>query len=96
MYYDTPTMGHISSETAKINRGVLFKIFGTVQGVGFRPEIYRQATSFGLCGYVKNCGDFVELYLEGDQQRLKRFIEKFESSSLFATQNFEGRIIPYT
>lgn len=37
---------------------------GTVQGVGFRPFIYRLARRLGYSGYVRNIGEGVEIYLE--------------------------------
>ncbi len=39
-------------------------IKGTVQGVGFRPTVYRIAKSLGLNGYVKNKGSEVEVLLD--------------------------------
>ncbi len=44
-------------------------IKGTVQGVGFRPTVYRVAKSMGLNGYVKNKGSEVEVVIDGDHQR---------------------------
>ena len=42
-------------------------VSGIVQGVGFRPFIYRTAVKHGLAGYVRNRGDAgVEVLLEGD------------------------------
>ncbi len=38
-------------------------IKGVVQGVGFRPFVYRLAKRFKLKGYVKNLGDSVEVYI---------------------------------
>jgi hydrogenase maturation protein HypF len=32
-------------------------VSGIVQGVGFRPFIYRAAVKHGLVGYVQNRGD---------------------------------------
>ena len=40
---------------------------GTVQGVGFRPTVYRVAKSLGLNGYVKNKGGEVEVVIDRDQ-----------------------------
>jgi hydrogenase maturation protein HypF len=39
-------------------------IFGIVQGVGFRPTVYRVATQMGLKGYVLNNGSNVEVHVD--------------------------------
>jgi len=50
-------------------------ITGIVQGVGFRPFIYRIAVCNGLAGYVRNRGDAgVEVLLESDQKRIEKFL----------------------
>lgn len=41
-------------------------IKGVVQGVGFRPTVYRVATSLGLHGYVVNKGSEVEVVVDRD------------------------------
>ncbi len=52
------------------------KVTGIVQGVGFRPFIYRTAVTSGLKGYVKNRGDAgVEILLEGGEPAIKNFLE---------------------
>ncbi len=49
-------------------------VTGIVQGVGFRPFVYRLAVSYGLAGYVQNRGDAgVEILLEGNQQKIDDF-----------------------
>ena len=54
---------------------VKLNVSGIVQGVGFRPFIYRIATKNGLAGYVRNRGDAgVEILLEGDVQSVKSFM----------------------
>ena len=50
-------------------------VTGIVQGVGFRPFIYRTAVQNKLYGYVKNRGDAgVEILLEGEQQNINTFL----------------------
>jgi hydrogenase maturation protein HypF len=40
---------------------------GIVQGVGFRPFVYRKAREYGITGWVKNLGSEVEICAEGDR-----------------------------
>ncbi|MDB9493094.1 acylphosphatase, partial [Spirulina subsalsa CS-330] len=48
-------------------------ITGVVQGVGFRPCVYRVAQELGLTGWVKNSSQGVEIEIEGDRPRLDQF-----------------------
>jgi len=58
------------------------KVNGIVQGVGFRPFIYRIAVANGLHGYVLNLGDAgVEIVVEGEEKKVKKFIEEIEKKS---------------
>jgi hydrogenase maturation protein HypF len=41
-------------------------IQGIVQGVGFRPTVYRVAKALGLKGHVQNTGSDVEIVIDGD------------------------------
>jgi len=53
---------------------------GVVQGVGFRPFVYRLATSLGLSGSVRNLGDAgVEMTVVGPPEALDRFSVKLQS-----------------
>ncbi|MBU4491222.1 MAG: carbamoyltransferase HypF [Euryarchaeota archaeon] len=56
-------------------------ITGTVQGVGFRPFIYRTAKKNNIRGYIKNAGNSVELLLEGGEVELWKFLETVKTSS---------------
>lgn len=50
-----------------------YNIKGQVQGVGFRPFVYKLANKFNLIGYVKNNNIGVVLEVEGDKQNLESF-----------------------
>ncbi len=51
------------------------KITGVVQGVGFRPFIYRKAKELNLKGYVKNTGDGVMVVVSNKEKFLNIFNE---------------------
>ncbi len=62
------------------------KIKGIVQGIGFRPFIYRLAHSHNLTGFVRNTSNGVEIEIQGTDNALKKFIknipEKKPSASI--------------
>jgi hydrogenase maturation protein HypF len=53
-------------------------IRGAVQGVGFRPFIYRLATELGLAGWVNNSPQGVFIEVEGGRGELKSFLLRIE------------------
>jgi len=55
------------------------QVTGIVQGVGFRPFVYRTAVRNGLSGYVKNRADAgVEILLEGQEQAIRQFLKNLK------------------
>lgn len=50
-------------------------ISGRVQGVGFRPFVYRLADEFGLAGWVRNRSGQVEIRVEGAGPALVAFAD---------------------
>ncbi|MDP3586143.1 MAG: carbamoyltransferase HypF [Thiobacillus sp.] len=48
-------------------------ISGRVQGVGFRPFVYRLAHLHGITGWVRNVDGSVEIHAEGELTQLQRF-----------------------
>jgi len=77
---------------------------GVVQGVGFRPFVYRLAQRYSLSGWVKNRTGQVEIVACGATQQLEAFasdliarapaiakpeIQQAESSGLLAFERFE-------
>ncbi len=54
-------------------------VYGTVQGVGFRPFVYTLANHFELKGSVCNTGEGVEIVLYASKEELKRFLEALQN-----------------
>ena len=50
------------------------RVRGVVQGVGFRPFVYRLARANALTGWVLNGDEGVEIRLEGDRDRVDAFL----------------------
>jgi hydrogenase maturation protein HypF len=58
---------------------VKINVTGIVQGVGFRPFVYRIAVRNGLAGYVRNRGDAgVEILLEGEEKGIQSFLRDLQ------------------
>jgi len=52
------------------------RVRGLVQGVGFRPFVYRLATELGLDGCVRNDGEGVEIDVAGSRASVESLIER--------------------
>src|SRR5215467_14004468 len=55
------------------------RVRGVVQGVGFRPFVYRLAHANTLAGWVLNGEQGVEIYVEGAEPALDRFVRELET-----------------
>lgn len=56
----------------------MIRVYGIVQGVGFRPFVSREASDLGLCGTVANKGSYVEIHAQGSEKavdELKKALE---------------------
>ena len=51
-----------------------FNISGRVQGVGFRPVVFRYSVAHGLSGFVKNTPSGVVIEVEGEETSIFDFI----------------------
>src|SRR3954463_6651762 len=56
-----------------VKRAERFAVRGVVQGVGFRPFVFRLATAQHLGGWVRNDADGVEIPVEGSAEALRAF-----------------------
>jgi hydrogenase maturation protein HypF len=56
------------------------KVRGVVQGVGFRPFVFRLARANTLAGWVLNGEEGVEIFLEGAEQNLDAFVQELKSA----------------
>lgn len=54
-------------------RSLRFLVRGAVQGVGFRPFVFREAVARGLTGWVKNTPSGVEIVAAGNAWTLEDF-----------------------
>ncbi len=54
------------------------KVYGIVQGVGFRPFVSRLADRLGVRGSVSNKGPYVEIYAQGSEDVLQGFRDEIE------------------
>jgi hydrogenase maturation protein HypF len=52
------------------------RVKGTVQGVGFRPTVYRLAKFCGLKGDVCNDGEGVLIRVAGSEEKITEFVDK--------------------
>src|SRR5437879_9769592 len=52
---------------------------GAVQGVGFRPFVYRLATEMSLTGWVLNSSAGLVVEVEGAPDELRRFEQRLEA-----------------
>ncbi len=55
------------------------RVYGQVQGVGFRPFVFRLAHELGLAGWVRNDSEGVEIAVEGGRPQVMSLIERLQS-----------------
>jgi len=65
-------------ELPMMTRCVLIALQGAVQGIGFRPFVYRLAAELGLSGWVMNSRRGILIEAEGSPSRLEVFLLRIE------------------
>ena len=71
------------------------RVKGTVQGVGFRPTVYRLALECRLNGVVSNDTDGVLIHLSGCQTDIRQFLQRLqdEPPPLAKIDSIQTRIV---
>ena len=76
---DETTSGTDTAVVAHPVKRLRVAIQGTVQGVGFRPFVYRLATEMGLPGWVNNTAQGVFIEVEGTEAALQTFVRRISA-----------------
>jgi hydrogenase maturation protein HypF len=69
----------LAAVTAAMPRSIqrcAIKLSGLIQGVGFRPHVYRLAAESGLNGWVANTPEGAAIEAEGEPASLRRFLAR--------------------
>ncbi|WP_062992230.1 carbamoyltransferase HypF [Nocardia anaemiae] len=67
-------MAMTRSATVDVRRCIRIRVHGVVQGVGFRPFVYRLAHGLGLTGDVRNAGGHVVIRVAGPTVSVADFL----------------------
>src|SRR5580698_6326158 len=70
------------------------RVRGVVQGVGFRPFVYRLACANTLMGWVLNAEEGVEIHLEGAETGLAAFVRDLKTQTPAAASIAEIDVQP--
>jgi hydrogenase maturation protein HypF len=60
---------------------LLIRVYGVVQGVGFRPFIRNLAVELMVCGNVCNRGSYVEIIVQGGEQQFTAFLHLLKETA---------------
>jgi hydrogenase maturation protein HypF len=69
------------AQTVAPSRGHAIRVRGLVQGVGFRPTVWRIATECGLAGEVWNDAEGVMIRAWGEPDAIEQFIRRVEDEA---------------
>jgi hydrogenase maturation protein HypF len=72
------------------------RVTGTVQGVGFRPFVYREATALDLSGYVRNDSSGVLIEVQGRPDDIAELCRRLTESAppLARVESVEATTVP--
>ncbi len=78
---DSGTRSELSHESQPKRERYEVGVRGVVQGVGFRPFVYRLALEEGLAGFIGNDTDGVTIEIEGPSASLESFLARLRSDA---------------
>lgn len=70
-----------TTPTEGLTQRTQMTIEGTVQGVGFRPFVYRLARELGLGGWIRNAMDGLVIEVEGAPGTVEMFLRRLRSEA---------------
>src|SRR5487761_2266324 len=73
--------GELSKDALQEQRRVVVMVRGVVQGVGFRPFVYRLALENELAGFIGNDTEGVTIEVEGAGQRIETFVTRLSTDA---------------
>lgn len=73
----------------------LIRIYGIVQGVGFRPFVSRLADRYGISGSVCNKGSYVEIIARADESVIGDFVHAIEAEAPERSAIVKVKIMDY-
>ncbi len=72
---------HAAMENERDEQCLHIRVLGVVQGVGFRPFVFRLARSAGLTGWVRNTPEGVEITVQGPAAALHPFVDSLHGEA---------------
>lgn len=88
---------HVSNSDAYSNKIIrkAIRVYGSVQGVGFRYRAKYAADSFGVTGWVKNELDgSVSMELQGTEEQIDKVFISVSQGSYVSIERMDARTIP--
>ena len=72
------------------------RVYGLVQGVGFRPFLHKSAVESRVSGWANNTNDSVRIHAEGTGEALDRFVRRirFQAPPLARVEKIESSVVP--
>ncbi len=73
--------GPCSMRAREQSSAVAIRVLGVVQGVGFRPFVYRLATELNIVGHVRNTSEDVSILAQGPPPHVDEFVRRLRTDA---------------